>query len=98
MREVPDDFLTYVQSEVNRIEVIAGSLALTEREHQKKLSAYDDQDLTEIATEEESAARQLGMVKQICLALGQKVTDLKEGREDLETVGEERGYRNAPVH
>jgi len=68
--------LSYIQSELNRIETMAGTLAVVEREHYNKLTNFDNRELTDIAVEEQSASRQLGTIKQMCLTLSQKVEDI----------------------
>lgn len=69
--------LDYIHSEINRIETMAGTLSVAEREHFNKLSHFDDRGLMDIATEEQSAARQLGTIKQMCLAMAQKIEEVK---------------------
>ncbi|MBE3554567.1 MAG: hypothetical protein IMW85_06175 [Thermicanus sp.] len=99
MTTMTPDFLSYLQSELNRMETIAGTLALVEREHHRKLTNYEDRGLLDLAAEEESAARQLGMIKQICLALGERITELTNEGIGTETLEEgERGARDVPVH
>lgn len=73
--------LTYLQSELHRMETIAGTLATVERDHFKRLSNFDHNELMEIAVEEQNASRQLGTVKQICLALTQRVDEMKQELE-----------------
>ena len=72
-----DNTLTYIHSELNRMETMAGTLATVENEHYKKLTNFDHRELTDIAVEEQSAARQLGTMKQMCLTMAQKVDELK---------------------
>jgi myo-inositol catabolism protein IolC len=69
--------LTYIHSELNRIETIAGTLSSVERDHFNRLTNFDHRELQDIAVEEQSAARQLGEVKQMCLAIAQKVEGVK---------------------
>lgn len=69
--------LDYIHSEINRIETMAGTLATTEQEHFKKLSNFDDPSIKDIASETQSAARQLGTMKQMCLAMSQKIEATK---------------------
>ncbi|MEJ8545045.1 hypothetical protein [Brevibacillus borstelensis] len=65
--------LSYINSELNRIETMAGSLSTIEHDHYKKLTNYDDRGLIDIAVEEQNAARQLGTMKHMCLAMAQKI-------------------------
>lgn len=69
---------TYIVSELNRIQTIAGTLASIEREHHTKLTGYEDRELLDIAVEEQSAARQLGMVRHVCLELSQKLDEVQQ--------------------
>jgi hypothetical protein len=71
------DSITYIQHEINRLQTIAGTLSTVESRHFKELTDIGDNKLTQIAVEEQNAARQLGEVKQICLALAQRVEDLQ---------------------
>ncbi|MFT4414294.1 hypothetical protein ACLM5H_10595 [Fredinandcohnia humi] len=68
--------LTYLTSELNRIQTVAGTLSTVETQHYKDLTNFGDDKLNQIATEEQSAARQLGEIKQICLSLTQKIDEL----------------------
>ncbi len=76
--------LSYIRSELNRIQTIAGTLSSIENQHFQDLTNLGDDRLHQIAVEEQSAARQLGQVKQICIALAQQVEQL------------EKNYRQAP--
>ncbi len=69
--------LDYLHSELNRIETMAGTLSTTEREHFNRLSKIDNREITDIATEEQSAARQLGAIKQMCLTMAQEIESIK---------------------
>lgn len=69
--------LSYIHSELNRIETMAGTLSTVEREHFNKLSNFDHRELMNIAVEEQHAARQLGAIKQMCLAMAQKIEGIK---------------------
>lgn len=69
--------LEYIHSEVNRIETMAGTLSTTEQDHFRKLSSFDHREIMDIATEEQSVARQLGAMKHMCLALSQKIEGIK---------------------
>jgi myo-inositol catabolism protein IolC len=71
------DTLTYIHSELNRIETMAGTLSTIEREHYTKLTNYDHRELVDIAVEEQSAARQLGTMKQMCLAMAQQIEGIR---------------------
>lgn len=76
--------LSYIQSELNRIQTIAGTLSTIESQHYKDLTNIGDDHLNQVALEEQNAARQLGEVKQICLSLAQKVDDMKKSYEQQE--------------
>lgn len=69
--------LDYLRSELNRIETMAGTLSTTEREHFNRLSKIDNREMMDIAVEEQNAARQLGTIKQMCLAMAQTVDSIK---------------------
>lgn len=69
--------LSYIHSELNRVQTIAGTLSTIETQHYKDLTSMGDDKLNQLAVEEQSAARQLGEVKQICIALAQKVDEIK---------------------
>lgn len=69
--------LSYIQSELYRIETMAGTLSSVEREHYIKLTNMDHRELVDLAVEEQNAARQLGTIKQMCLAMVQKVDEIK---------------------
>ncbi|WP_199614490.1 hypothetical protein [Paenibacillus alkalitolerans] len=80
MQQQNSDFgqtLSYIHSELNRVQTIAGTLSSVETQHFNDLTDMGDDKLNRIAAEEQSAARQLGEVKQICLSLAQKVEELK---------------------
>ncbi len=77
-----NDTLSYIHSELNRIETIAGTLATTETKHYKELTDIGDDRLNQVANEEQTAARQLGEVKQICMSLSQKVESLQKQVQD----------------
>ncbi|MFA8438049.1 hypothetical protein [Pueribacillus sp. YX66] len=78
MSEHLQQTLSYLSSEINRIQTIAGTLSTVETEHHKELTNLsDDSKLLQIASEEQSASRQLGEIKNICLALSQKIEDLQ---------------------
>lgn len=65
--------LHYLHAEIIRIETISGTLASVEHEHYQKLTNFDQKELVDIAVEEQSAARQLGTVKQMCLNMSQQI-------------------------
>lgn len=77
--------LAYIHSELNRIQTIAGTLSTIETQHHKDLTDVGDDKLNQIAVEEQSAARQLGEVKQICVSLAQKVEELKNTNGQSQT-------------
>ena len=68
----------YIVSELNRFQTVAGTLAMIEREHYDTLNRFDHRELLDVAVEEQSAARQLSMVKQVCGQLVQKMTEIQE--------------------
>ncbi|WP_034638676.1 hypothetical protein [Desulfofalx alkaliphila] len=70
--------LEYIHSELNKIQTIAGTISTVETEHSKDLMDYGDDKLNQIASEEQSAARQLGQVQQICISLAQEINNLKK--------------------
>lgn len=86
LQDLPNT-LSYIHSELNRIETMAGTLATIEREHFNKLSNYDHRELMDIATAEQSASRQLGAIKQMCNSLAQKIEEIKNTLDRGETGG-----------
>ena len=66
---------------------MAGTLSAAEKEHFKKLSNFDHRELIDIAIEEQSAARQLGTMKQMCLAMAQKIEGIKNAVDRGEITG-----------
>ncbi|WP_107727652.1 hypothetical protein [Desmospora activa] len=87
--------LSYLHSELNRIETMAGTLSTVEREHFNKLTNFDHRELMDIAVEEQNAARQLGAIKQMCLAMAQKIEGMKKALDHGEP-GERT--QHDPVH
>lgn len=83
--------LSYLHSELNRLESMAGTLSVIEREHYNKLTNYDHRELTDIAVEEQHASRQLGTMKQMCLSMAEKVESMKQAIDG--GVPEERAER-----
>ncbi|MGA9172663.1 MAG: hypothetical protein WBZ33_01610 [Thermoactinomyces sp.] len=69
--------LSYIHSELNRIETMAGTLSTIEREHYNKLTKFDHRELVDIAVEEQNAARQLETMRHMCLAIAQKFEGIK---------------------
>ncbi len=69
--------LSYIHAELLRIETMAGTLSTIERDHYNKLTNFDQRELIDIAVEEQNASRQLGAIKQMCLAMAQKIEGLK---------------------
>lgn len=65
--------MQYLHSEITRIETMAGTLSSIEREHYQKLTNFEQKELVDIAVEEQSAARQLGTIKQMCLNMSQQI-------------------------
>ena len=70
--------LASFHSDLNRIQTVAGTLAQDERQHYNDLTKYEDQRLTSIAVAEQSSARQLGEIKQICIAMAQKIEEIQQ--------------------
>lgn len=83
MTEIHDihHVLHYLHSEINRIETMAGTLSSVEREHYLKLTNFDRKELVDIAVEEQSAARQLGTIKQMCLNMSQQINGIIRNTE-----------------
>lgn len=78
MSEQLQQTLSYLSSEINRIQTIAGTLSTVETEHHQALTNMgEDSKLQQIALEEQNASRQLGEIKNICLALSQKIEDIQ---------------------
>lgn len=80
MGQLPNisDALASFHSDLNRIQTVAGTLAQVERQHYNDLTKYEDQRLTSIAVAEQSSARQLGEIKQICIAMAQKIEEIQQ--------------------
>lgn len=80
MEHLPNisETLASFHSDLNRIQTVAGTLAQLERQHYNDLTKYDDQRLTSIAVAEQSSARQLGEIKQICIAMAQKIEEVQQ--------------------
>lgn len=70
--------LSYLHSELNKIETIVGTLAVTEHEHYRKLTGYDHREISDIAVEEQNASRQLGAVKQMCNSMAQRLMEIQD--------------------
>lgn len=75
--------LSFIESELNRIQTIAGTLASIEKQHYQDLINMGDDKLNRLAVEEQSAARQLGEVKQICLTLAQKIREMSQNQDQV---------------
>ena len=69
--------LSSFHSDLNRIQTIAGTLSQVERKHFNDLTKYDDEKLAGIAIALQSASRQLGEIKQMCIAMAQKIDELQ---------------------
>lgn len=80
--------LDYIRSELSRIETMAGTLAMVEREHYRRLTNFDQEELLDIAVEEHSAARQLGTIKEMCLSLAQRIDGLSQSMVHVDTEEE----------
>lgn len=80
MEHLPNlsETLASFHSDLNRIQTVAGTLAQLERQHYNDLTKYDDHRLTSIAVAEQSSARQLGEIKQICIAMAQKIEEIQQ--------------------
>jgi hypothetical protein len=70
--------LTAFHSDLNRIQTIAGTLSQLDRQHYNDLTKYDDERLTGIAVAEQNSSRQLGEIKQLCLAMAQKIEEIQQ--------------------
>jgi myo-inositol catabolism protein IolC len=77
--------LSYIHSELNRMETMAGTLSSIEREHYNTLTKFDHRELVDVAIEEQNAARQLGTMKHMCLSMAQKIEELKTAIDRGET-------------
>lgn len=86
-RQTVKQSLDYLHSELNRVQTIVGTLSTTEQEHLKKLSKIDNQEIMDIAVEEQSTARQLGSVKQMCLNMAQTIDNLQSTLDRDELSG-----------
>lgn len=80
--------LSYIHSEINRIETMAGTLSTIEQEHYKKLTNFEHTELVDIAVEEQNAARQLGTMKHMCLAIAQKIEGINSAIDRGEIEGD----------
>lgn len=80
MEHLPNmsETLASFHSDLNRIQTVAGTLAQVERQHYNDLTKYEDQRLASIAVAEQSSARQLGEIKQICIAMAQKIEEIQQ--------------------
>ncbi len=79
MDEKLEQTLSYLSSEINRIQTIAGTLSTVENEHYKALTNLgDDSEIQKLALEEQNASRQLSEIKNICLALSEKIEQLQD--------------------
>lgn len=64
-------------SDLNRIQTVAGTLSQIEQQHFNDLTRYEDEKLSNIAVAEQSSARQLGEIKQICISMAQKIDEIQ---------------------
>jgi hypothetical protein len=71
------DTLAAFHADLNRIQTVAGTLAQVEQQHYNDLTKYDDDRLTRIAVTEQSSSRQLGEIKQLCIAMAQKIGEIQ---------------------
>lgn len=78
MEQKLEQTLSYLSSEINRIQTIAGTLSIVENEHYKELTNLGDESkFQKLALEEQNASRQLSEIKNICLALSEKIEQLQ---------------------
>jgi len=70
--------LTSFQSDLNRIQTLAGTLSQVEKEHSKSLTDHEDDKLKGIAVAEQNNSRQLGEIKQLCLGMAQKIEEIQK--------------------
>ncbi|MCL5057178.1 MAG: hypothetical protein M1130_04105 [Actinobacteria bacterium] len=80
------DTLSSFHSDLNSIQTMAGTLSQIEREHYNDLSKYDDRRLAGIAVAEQNSARQLGEIKQMCIAMAQKIQQIQDSLENKREV------------
>lgn len=78
--------LSYIHSELNRVETMAGTLSSIERDHYNRLANFDHREILDIAVEEQIAARQLGTMKHMCLAMAEKIEEIKNAIDRGELV------------
>ncbi|MFC4546998.1 hypothetical protein ACFO25_11690 [Paenactinomyces guangxiensis] len=81
--------VSYIHSEINRMETMAGTLSSIERDHYNKLTRFDHSELMDVAVEEQNAAKQLGAMKQMCLSISQKLEGIQQAIERGEFGGAE---------
>lgn len=74
--------LTSFQADLNRIQTLAGTLSQVEKEHFKDLTNYEDEKLEGIAVAEQNSSRQLGEIRQLCLAMAQKIEEIQKSVSD----------------
>ncbi|TCP63849.1 hypothetical protein [Baia soyae] len=70
--------LSYLHNEINRIEAIAETLSTRARDHYHQLTNYEDKGLTDMAVEEQHAARQLATIQKMCITMAGKLGQLNE--------------------
>ncbi|HBV98944.1 MAG: hypothetical protein JL50_19140 [Peptococcaceae bacterium BICA1-7] len=80
------DTLTSFHSDLNRIQTMAGTLSQIERDHFNDLSKYEDQRLAGIAVAEQNSARQLGEIKQLCIAMAQRIQEIQGSLDNRREV------------
>lgn len=80
MQHLPNlsETLTAFHSDLNRIQTMARPLSQLDRQHYNDLTKYDDERLTGIAVAEQNSSRQLGEIKQLCLAMAQKIEEIQQ--------------------
>ncbi len=80
MEQLPElsETLTAFHSDLNRIQTMAGTLSQLDRQHYNDLTKYEDKRLTGIAVAEQNSSRQLGEIKQLCIAMAQKIEEIQQ--------------------
>lgn len=71
--------LAYIQTDLTRIQGMVGTLADAERKHSHKLTNFESKELHDIAVEEQSAARQLDTIKEMCTAMNRRIEEVMSG-------------------
>jgi len=69
--------LSSFQSDLNRIQTLAGTLSQVEKKHFENLTGNENEELRDMAVAEQNGARQLGEIRQLCLAMAQKIEEIQ---------------------